>query len=77
MKNIVVTCIPALLRYNWNTPLCEFKVYSVLISHIYILQNNYHCSVNTYIKSHNISFWLWEYLISTYSATFSYVLQYY
>lgn len=34
------------LKYNWYITSGKFKVYSVLISYIYILQYNYHCSVS-------------------------------
>lgn len=41
---------PTLLRYNWHTTLCKFKVYNnVLIWHTYVLQNNYHLHHVTYL----------------------------
>ena len=35
----------ALLKYNWHITLCKFKVYSVVIWYMYILQNDYHSKV--------------------------------
>lgn len=37
---------PALLRYNWHTTLCKFKVYNVMVWYTHILQNVYHNKVS-------------------------------
>ena len=61
---------PALLRYDWHTTLCQFKVYNVIIWYTYT-----YCKmttinlVNTSITLYNYYFvWVWwEYLRSIYS----------
>ena len=40
----------ALLRYNWQITLCEFKLYNVMIWYTYILWNNYHSMFGQHIQ---------------------------
>lgn len=47
--NLLFVCfvvLPPLLIYNWYVTLCKFKVYKVMICHLYILWNDYHSYIS-------------------------------
>lgn len=45
---VLAFLFPALLRYNRHTciALCKFKVYNIVILHMYILKKDYHNEVS-------------------------------
>lgn len=48
-----------LLKYNWHTTLCKFKMYKILIWYTYVLKNDTTTVLaNTSMPSHNYSFFV-------------------
>ena len=64
---------PALLRHNWHTTLCKFKVCNMLMCYTYILQYIHHNIKLTFpspsCRIVTISFWWWEHWRSILLAT--------
>lgn len=42
----ILLFFPILLRYKWHITMRKLKVYNITISHMYILQNDYHIKLN-------------------------------